>query len=331
MFVGPRQCGKTTLARELWALSGKRPQDPGCFDLEKPLDIELLDAPELSLRPLSGLIIIDEIQRRPNLFPFLRYLHDEALDQQILILGSASRELIHQASESLAGRISFIENTPFSLDETPDQTQLWVKGGFPKSYILDDVASYQWRGDYIRTYVEHDLGTFGLSFNPDILRKMWYMLAHYHGQMFNGSELAQALGISQPTVKKYLSYLHATFMIRTLNPWFANIKKRQVKYPKIYFRDSGLLHIVLGIHTQQDLVHHPKVGASWEGFALEAICRLYRTDPEDCFFLASHNQAKLDLIIFKDGKKGGSNLSMQTLQKLRPLCAVRLMTWNLMS
>jgi predicted AAA+ superfamily ATPase len=317
-LLGPRQCGKTTLARILWNLYGKEPQSPGYFDLEKPLDIQMLETPELTLRPLKGLIIIDEIQRRPNLFPFLRYLYDENLNQQFLILGSASRQLIHQASESLAGRISFIEITPFSLQEVFNQNELWTKGGFPNSYLKDNGDSFSWRQEYIRTYIEQDLGTFGLSFNPDVLRRMWFMLAHYHGQIFNASEIGQSLGVSHPTIRRYLSYLQETFMMRTLNPWFANIKKRQVKSPKVYFRDSGLLHHILGIKKEEDLLLHPKVGASWEGFALEEICRLLEADTQDSFFWASHNQAELDLLILKNGKKIGFEFKYQDAPKITP-------------
>ena len=317
-LLGPRQCGKTTLARQLWQLNGKKANDVGYFDLEKPLAIQLLETPELTLRSIQGLIIMDEIQRRPDIFPYLRYLHDEGLDQQYLILGSASRELIHQASESLAGRITFIEITPFILDEVRDLDNLWLKGGFPKSYLLDETNSMQWRQEYIRTYIEQDLGTFGLSFNPDILRKMWFMLAHYHGQIFNASALAQSLGVSSPTIARYFSYLQSTFMIRSLSPWFANIKKRQVKSPKLYFRDCGLLHYILGIETGHNLRFHPNVGASWEGFALEEICRALAADTQDCFFWASHNQAELDLLILRKGKKIGFEFKYQDAPKLTP-------------
>ena len=318
-LLGPRQAGKTTIARTIWDSLGKKKGDPGYFDLEKPLDIQLLETPELSLRPLEGMIVIDEIQRRPDLFSFLRYLHDENLPQQYLILGNASRELIAQASESLAGRIAFIEITPFSLTETHELENLWLKGGFPKSYLAPaDDSSMDWRQNYVRTYIEQDLGTFGLGFNPDTLRKMWFMLAHYHGQIFNASELGNSLGISQPTVKKYLSYLQATFMMRILNPWHANISKRQVKSPKIYFRDSGLLHYMFGLETSLSLRMHPKVGASWEGFALEEICRFYETDPQDCYFWASHNNAELDLLILKKGKKIGFEFKYQDAPKITP-------------
>ncbi len=284
--------------------------------MENDLDVQLLNNPKLSLSPLKGLIVIDEIQRRPDLFPFLRYLHDQNLDQRYLILGSTVRDLIHQASESLAGRISFIEITPFNLNEIDDAEGLWLKGGFPKSYLLDEEGSMHWRMQYVRTYLEQDLHTFGLSFNPDVLRKMWFMLAHYHAQIFNLSEIAGSLGISTPIVKRYLSYLEGTFMIRILKPWFENIHKRQVKSPKIYFRDSGLLHYFLGLKNNPSL--HPKAGASWEGFALETICRSLCADPQDCFFWASHNHAELDLLILKEGKKMGYEFKYQDAPKITP-------------
>jgi predicted AAA+ superfamily ATPase len=324
-LLGPRQCGKTTLARIVWDLSGKKKEDPGYFDLENPLDIQRLETPELTLRPINGLIVMDEIQRRPDIFPFLRYMHDENLPQNYLILGSAARELIAQASESLAGRITFIEVTPFSILETHSVDNLWLKGGFPKSYLATNALSMAWRRDYMRTYIEQDLGTFGLGFSPETLRRMWFMLAHYHGQIFNASEIGKSLGISHPTVKKYLSYLEATFMMRILRPWHANISKRQVKSPKVYFRDSGLLHHVLGVDDASALRMHPKVGLSWEGFALEEICRFYETDSQDCYFWSSHNETELDLLILKNGKKIGFEFKYQDAPKLTPSMRI---SWN---
>lgn len=328
-LLGPRQCGKTTLARTLWAQNGKKLNDAGYFDLESPVDLEFLANPELALRPLEGLIIIDEIQRRPDLFPFLRYLHDQNLDQKFLILGSASKELINQSSETLAGRISFIEVTPFNLKEADSIENLWLKGGFPKSYLLNAKSSLHWRMDYVRTYIEHDLGALGLNFNPTILRKMWFMMANYHGQIVNFSELAGALEISSMTVKRYLSYLEASFMIRVLTPWFENIKKRQVKSPKIYFRDSGILHYFLGIHDLNALRLSPKIGASWEGFALEQICRILQADNQECFFWATHNDAELDLLILKNGKKTGFEFKYSDAPKLSPSMKIAFETLGL--
>lgn len=313
-LLGPRQCGKTTLARQM----KKEILQTHYFDLEKPSDLKVFDAPDLSLPSLKGFIIIDEIQRRPELFPYLRYLHDEELDQNFLILGSASRELIQQSSESLAGRIAFIEITPFSFNEVQDLEKLWIYGGFPKSYLVDQESSILWRENYMRTYVEHDLAILGFSFQTDVLRKLWFMLAHYHGQVINYAELAASLGVSQPTIKKYISYLSGSFMLRSLQPWHANLNKRQVKSPKIYFRDSGLLHYVLNIKEFNHIFKHPKAGASFEGFAMEEIIRANNVDSPSCYFWGSHNKAELDLLLLKDGKKSGFEFKLSDSPKLTP-------------
>lgn len=315
-LLGPRASGKTTIAKEFWAKEHGSKTKRGYFDLENPIDLELLSNPNLALEELEGLIIIDEIQRRPNLFPCLRYLHDENPNQRYLILGSASRELINQSSESLAGRISYIEITPFNIKEADDRAKLWVKGGFPKSYLLKDKDSIKWRAEYVRTYLEQDLGTLGLGFNPDILRRMWFMLANCHGQILGASELAKSLGITSPTISRYVGMLEASFMVRILNPWFENIKKRQVKSPKIYFRDTGILHYFLGIPDYDLLSKHPKIGASWEGFALEQICNIMEADKNEAFFWASHNKAELDLMLLKSGKKVGYEFKYSDAPKL---------------
>lgn len=317
-LLGPRQCGKTTIARQLWGQCGKAKNNPGYFDLEKPADKQALDNPDLVLPYISGLIVIDEIQRRPDLFPYLRYLNDEHLDQQFLILGSASRDLIQQSSESLAGRISFIEITPFSIGEITDWHTLWLRGGFPRSYLLDNEESVLWREGYMRTYVEQDLATFGFGFQPDILQRLWFMLAHYHGQIINYSELASALGVSQPTIKRYISYLSSSFMLRLLKPWHENIQKRQVKSSKIYYRDSGLLHYALGITQYPEIFKHPKAGASFEGFAIEEVIKYSKVNADACYFWSSHNQAELDLLILKNGKKNGFEFKMSDAPKLTP-------------
>lgn len=305
-ILGPRQCGKTTLAQtfiETKKLEGKT----HLFDLEDPNDLAVLSDPKTVLEPLNGIIIIDEIQKIPDLFPILRVLVDQpGSHRKFLILGSASRDLIQQSSETLAGRIAYIELTPFSLDEVDHSNNLWLRGGFPKSYLPKSIEdSIYWRQNYISTFLERDIPNLGIRIPPLALRRFWTMLAHYHAQSFNASEIGKSLGASDNTVRHYLDILTGSFMVRQLLPWYANIKKRQVKTPKIYFRDSGILHSLMGITDQRSLMYHPRLGASWEGFALEQIIRLYQAEPEDCFFWGIHNQAELDLLIIKQGKKLG--------------------------
>jgi uncharacterized protein len=309
-LVGPRQCGKTTLAREYNSAKSSFKSSfnrQNYFDLENLVDIERLRTPELALSNLVGLVTIDEIQRAPELFPTLRTLVDRTNNQaKFLILGSASRQLIKQSSESLAGRISYIELTPFDYTETKDLELLWLRGGFPRSFLAETEAiSNQWRTDYIRTFLEQDIPNLGIQIPPVNLRRFWIMLAHYHGNVFNASELGNSLGLTHTTIRKYLDILAGTFMVRQLPPWFANIKKRQVKSPKIFFRDSGILHTLLNINSQEALHLNPKLGASWEGFALEEIIRIYQAEENECYFWAIHNQAELDLLIIKNGKKYG--------------------------
>lgn len=313
-LLGPRQCGKTTLAREF----KKKRKDVHYFDLERPSDAQVLESPDVTLPHLSGLIVMDEIQRLPNIFSYLRYLHDENLDQQFLILGSASRDLLHQSAESLAGRIAFIEVHPFSLFETNHLQDLWVKGGFPRSYLLDGEESLHWRENYMRTYVEQDLRSFGVDFDTQALRRLWMMLAHYHGQTINYADLSKSLSTSQPTLKKYVSYLENSFMVRLLKPWFANLKKRQVKSPKVYYRDVGLLHYVLNIREYKDIFTHPKAGASWEGFAMEELIKFYGVDAESCYFWGSHNKAELDLLLIHQNQKLGFEFKLSDAPKLTP-------------
>lgn len=303
-ILGPRQCGKTTLARSI----GEFPS-PNYFDLEDPLDLARLANPKLALEGLEGLVVIDEIQRSPDLFPVLRVLVDRARNRaKFLILGSASRDLIKQSSESLAGRVSYIEITPFSLTEVgaaASQT-LWTRGGFPRSFLsVSDSASSAWIEDYIRTYLERDLPVLGIQIPAVSMRRFWMMLAHYHGQIFNASEIGRSLQISDTTARRYLDILTGTFMVRALQPWFENISKRQIKTPKIYFRDSGIFHRLLGVGGLAALQVHPKLGASWEGFALEEITRALQVRDEECFFWGVHGQAELDLLVLKDGQRLG--------------------------
>ncbi len=303
-LVGPRQVGKTTLAKEFAKKIGK---EVHIFDLEKNQDIAMLTEPYLALSQLQGLIVIDEIQRRPDLFPMLRVLIDSPQKkQQWLILGSASRYLLHQSSESLAGRIAYLEIQPFDYTETHDSKKLWIRGGYPLSYLAkSEEESVEWRRQYVKTFLEQDIPNLGIRIPTVNLRRFWMMLAHYHGNILNAEELSRSLGINSKSIKYYLDILSDTFMIRQLQPWWENISKRQVKSPKIFFRDSGLLHYLLDIENETMLKRHPKLGASWEGFALEEIIRCHHIEAEICYFWATHQEAELDLLIFYKGKKIG--------------------------
>lgn len=325
-LLGPRQCGKTTLAKQYCA---KIPEfsKAAYFDLENPTDLERLKNPKLAFEPLTGLIVIDEIQRRPDLFPVLRYIHDENPDKRFLILGSASRDLIHQSSESLAGRIGYLEVTPFLANELQeiDMKNLWLRGGFPRSFLAsDNDISYTWRRDYVRTYLEQDIPALGINIPAENIRRFWMMLSHYHGQVLNSSELAGSLGFSRQTITKYLDLLAATFMVRVLKPWFVNIKKRQIKNPKIYLRDSGIFHYFLNIKDQSSLLTSPKLGASWEGFALEQVVQGLRADIHECYFWGTHNRAELDLLVIKDGKKLGFEFKFHDAPKITPSMKIAL-------
>ncbi|MFN0060553.1 MAG: ATP-binding protein [Planctomycetota bacterium] len=309
-LLGPRQCGKTTLARmAIDRLEMDRPSERNYFDLENPTHLARLSTPLLALENLVGLVVVDEIQRRPDLFPVLRVLVDRPdCKARFLILGSASRDLIRQSAESLAGRISHIELTPFALDEVgiAQSETLWMRGGYPRSFLApSDAISQEWREEYIRTYLERDLPALGIAIPPASIRRFWLMLTHYHGQIFNASEIGRSLHTADTTAKRYLDILTGTFMIRMLRPWYENIGKRQVKAPKIYFRDSGIYHRLLGLANSDQLFLHPKLGASWEGFALEEITRWLNARDDETYFWAVHNQAELDLLVIKDGKRLG--------------------------
>ena len=311
-ILGPRQSGKTTVARKYFnEHDGKK---ENYFDLENPRDLIRLQDPMLALEHLSGLIVIDEIQRVPELFSVLRVLVDEdnlTYKKQFLVLGSASRELISQSSESLAGRIRYIELMPFSVTEigkidNKNMDRLWVRGGFPLAYLAKtEQDSDEWRMDYIRTFLEQDIPNLGISIPPANLRRFWTMLASYHGQLFNASEIGNALSLSSHTTQRYCDLLTSTFMIRQLNPWHENISKRQVKSKKIYFRDSGIFHSLLGIPDLASLRLNPKIAASWEGFALESIIRYLKVDSHDCYFWRTHSQAELDLLVVRGSKRIG--------------------------
>jgi len=312
-ILGPRQCGKTTLARSV-ATSVKSM----IFDLEDPADFELLDSnPKQILSAQNGLIIIDEIQRLPGLFAVLRVLADEPeTKRKFLILGSASPDLIRNSSESLAGRIGFVNLTGFRLNEVGAENlqNLWLRGGFPRSYLAEtDNQSFTWRNDFIQTFLERDISSYGFNIPPVTLRRFWQMLAHYHGQIWNGAEFARAMGVSEPTVKRYLDILTGTYMVRQLQPWYENLKKRQVKAPKIFIRDSGILHALLTLE-KDNIISHVKVGASWEGFVVEQI--LQKIDTRDSYFWRTHTGAELDLMILKNGKKLGFEVKYSDVPKV---------------
>lgn len=302
---GPRQVGKTTLARLYAESLDSLPVHR--FDLESPADLARLSNPELALSPLEGLVILDEIQRLPELFPVLRVLADRpGTPAKFLILGSASLELVKGASESLAGRLSFVDVNGFTLEETGEEhlRKRWWRGGFPRAFLArDDRTARQWHEDFFRTFLERDIPQLGIRVPATTLRRFWTMLAHYHGQVWNASELARALGTSEPTARRYLDILSGTYMVRQLPPWFENLKKRQVKAPKIYIRDSGVCHALLGLESMDGLESHPKLGASWEGFALEQILSV--TGDTMAYFWATHSGAELDLLVFHQGKKLG--------------------------
>lgn len=328
-ILGPRQCGKTTLAKDYIAHNNTYLRQ-NYFDLERLVDTERLKTPELTLSNLTGLVVIDEVQRAPELFTTLRVLVDENRvgknKRTFLILGSASTELIKQSAESLAGRISYIELTPFNLAETGNSIdQLWLRGGFPRSYLAaDDEASFAWRLEYVRTFLEQDIPNLGITIPPANLHRFWMMLAHYHGNIFNASEIGRSLGLSHKTIRNYLDILAGTFMVRELAPWFANISKRQVKSPKIYFRDSGILHTLLNVQSRQDLLINPKLGASWEGLALEEIIRHLQARDNECFFWATHGHAELDLLIIKGNKKFGFEFKYTDTPKMTPSMKIAL-------
>jgi uncharacterized protein len=305
-ILGARQVGKTTLARQLVA----RTDTPTTvFDLENPVDLARLDDPMLALRDLSGLVVLDEIQRRPTLFPVLRVLADRPQSSaRFLVLGSASPTLLQQSSESLAGRIHYHELGGFALDEVGQYAteRLWRRGGFPPAFLAaSDAASAEWRRDFVRTFLERDLPQLGVRVPAITLRRFWTMLAHYHAQVWNGAELARAFGVSAPTVRHYLDTLTAALVLRQLPPWFENLGKRQVEAPKVYIADSGLLHTLLNVPTQADLEGHPKVGASWEGFALGEVMTRLGAQPEECFFWATHAGAELDLLVVRGNRRWG--------------------------
>lgn len=327
-ILGPRQCGKTTLAKQF--IDNQSKKKTYFFDLENPRDLSKLENPLLNLENLEGYVIIDEVQRLPELFPILRVLADRVSKKtKFILLGSASPLLIKNSSESLAGRIAFIELRGFGIEtftklketsrksEQLDTSKLWLRGGFPRSYLSSSIKdSYEWRENFIETFLERDIPNLGINIPSRTLRQFWTMLSHYHGQVFNASELARSMNLSSPTIQRYLDILSGTFIIRQLQPWFYNAKKRIVKSPKIYFRDSGLLHVFLSIDSKTALNGHPKLGASWEGFALEEFISFHKLSEQECFFWGLHTGAELDLVFQKSGKLYGLEVKYSDAPKM---------------
>ena len=301
-LLGPRQCGKTTLAREFVAADSRN-----YFDLEDSRSLARLTEPDMALRSLKGLVVIDEVQHRPELFPLLRVLADRRpLPARFLILGSASPELLRQSSESLAGRLETLAMEGFRLSDVGAgaMAKHWLRGGFPLSFTArGNSDSVVWRTQFLQTFLERDMPQLGVGIPAATLRRFWMMVAHYHGQIWNSAEIGRALAINETTVRRYLDLMTDVFMVRQVRPWFENLGKRQVKAPKVYVRDSGLLHALLNISSPRDLEGHPKVGASWEGYAVEEIIKYFQIG--ETYFWATHNGAELDMLLFKDGKRIG--------------------------
>ena len=321
VLSGPRQCGKTTLARELLS-----EDSVNYFDLEDPASLARLDEPMTALRPLKGLVVIDEVQRRPDLFPVLRVLADrKGTPSRFLMLGSASGDLLRQSSESLAGRMEYVTIGGFTLSElsASAEPQLWRRGGFPLSYLAKtETDSLAWRKSFVRTLLERDFPQWGVRVPAAALQRFWTMLAHYHGQVWNAAEPARALGVSESTTRRYLDLLTDALMIRQLQPWHANLGKRQVKAPKVYVRDTGLLHHLLGIDTAKALLSHPKLGASWEGFVIEQILMMEPHD--DAYFWATHQGAEIDLVLRRGNRLLGVECKRADAPRLTPSIRIAL-------
>lgn len=314
-LLGPRQCGKTTLARTIAAQTRST-----YFDLESPTDLARLSQPMIALEHLRGLVVVDEIQRHPELFPVLRVLLDrKPVRARFLLLGSASPDLLQQTSETLAGRIAFVEMGGFGLGEVArrDRDRLWIRGGFPRSFLArSEQQSLAWREDFIRTFLERDLGQLGVRVPALTMRRFWTMLAHYSGGIWNGSEIGRSLGEAHTTVRRHLDVLSATLVVRVLEPWFENVGKRQTKAPKVYVRDSGVLHALLGVSDRRSLEGHPKVGASWEGFVIEQL--LAGLDQTLAYHWRTQAGAELDLLLLHRGRRLGIEVKRSDAPRITP-------------
>jgi uncharacterized protein len=320
-LLGPRQCGKTTLAREFVEITSSN-----YFDLEDPESVIRLKDPKTALSQLKGVIVIDEVQRHPDLFPILRVLLDrKPLPAKFLILGSASADLLQQSSESLAGRIETVVMDGFGLDEVGlrKSPSLWLRGGFPLSFLAkNDADSFIWRKSFIQMFLERDLRQQGIDIPALSLHRFWTMLAHSHGQIWNAADPASSMGVTQPTIRRYLDILTGVFMVRQLQPWHVNIKKRQVKAPKIYIRDTGILHALVGLKTESDLFTYPRYGASWEGYVIEEVIRA--VEPDDVYFWATHNGAEIDLVFMKNGRMYGVECKRADAPEMTPSMKIAL-------
>ena len=314
-LIGPRQCGKTTLAHQF-----SETRKCVYFDLERPTHWERLSQPMTALEPLRGLIIIDEVQLKPDVFPVLRVLADRRpLPARFLVLGSASPDLLRSSSESLAGRITYINMSGFHLNEVGPGSlrNLWWRGGFPRSYLAKNQAtSRSWRENFIQTFLERDIRKFGVQVPPVTLRRFWSMLAHYHGQIWNASEISRSLGESHTTIRRHLDILTGAFMVRQLSPWFENLAKRQIKAPKVYLRDSGILHELLGVGSFAELEGHPKLGASWEGFVIEEILRV--TGDRQAYFWGTYSGNELDVFLLWQGRRVGIEVKYADAPRITP-------------
>ena len=323
-ILGPRQIGKTTLAREIargWEGA------TSVFDLENPVDSARLADPMLALASLRGLVVLDEIQRRPELFPVLRVLADRpGSPARFLVLGSAAPELLRQASESLAGRIAYQELGGFSLGAVGGDCwrELWVRGGFPRAFLDPEPVSVVWRSEFVRTFLERDLPQLGIGVPATTMRRFWTMLAHYHGQLWNGAELARSFGVSEMTVRRYLDHLAQALVVRTLQPWHANIGKRQVKSPRVFLSDPGILHSLLSLDDEISVLGHPACGASFEGFVIDQAARLLGADRKDLYFWRTADGAELDLLWARGARRVGIEVKLTSAPTLTPSMRIAL-------